>query len=1528
MKRVLGLVLAGLVGAGALFSGVGVAGVAHKEIVYANDINIDENTFPDVNFRSYVSNKIDSNNDGKLSNEEIKAVKEINCTKKNIQSLKGVELFYELRTLICRKNNLTSLDISNNLLLEDLLVNDNNLTSIDISNNLRLELLNVDSNKLNSLDVSKNTALTNLNCHNNNLSSLNVSNNTALTGLMCQYNNLSSLDVSNNTALTLLFCDHNNISSLNLDNNILLDRICLDYKCAEIMTLRNKENLYFCDVYDVEPYKDTIYRDGRYIEYNIINNDKWLPVAQFSLSGAEEVYMNMILNPFSETVQINLHSGAQINLHIKGMDKTNNEETNNEETNNEYDSDVNINKILFRYSSGKERDYSDTCYYTNSYFDNTNLTGEGEYVRFDNQLATASLCLAMSAFSSNENKTQSYINAKNLLVGDDLDNSISSMGFDSFGQTGYTDDKTQNSIAAVVADKKVNLEGKNYTLIALAVRGGGYEGEWAGNFTMGKSGAHDNFDNSKNKILSFLKEYISNRGINGDIKIWITGFSRGAAVANLIAGSLDDNPGQLPNVSLKKENLYAYTFETPKGALSSNLKAKNNYYNIFNILNVNDFVPRLAMEEFGFTRYGVDYYLPDRITSPDYKDWKGLMTLAYNSLEPISSGDLNYERIDEFKKYNFFKILFLRTNLWYSYNYSQAVFLDEFINEVTKSAGSRSNYVNNLEKNINIIFNAIYSDSESFDKNVVPFVANALIDEYPPIKVYNQLKSIITGSKNSLLDLFVGLAKDHTEFVVSVSMEFENIATAHYGETCFAWLKSLDSNYFPNTKHYSSGISGHYRKELINCPVDVEVYDSNNNLVATIIDNKANENLETDISVAVNEDEEKVIILPATETYTLKITATGEGTMDYSVNEGNTSVADITRIDNFQDVSIKAGDVFYASVPEYIEEELTTETEGSERIYTLSTEEGSDIPADEVLKAEKAKNADYMIGVVSENEEYGIVIGEGLRTKGNFAEVEAIANEGYKFIGWYENDEKVSDEVFYRFGVEGERNLVAKFEKEEQKKPVNASNYATIVTTESGTAPVLPATATVEYDNVETAENVPIEWEEVKPEQYSDLFGGEFEVKGMVEGLDVTCLVKVNQASITEITQPKDEVIDRYIDVYTSHFRTMVDYTEDLTITWGNGAKTTETAVFEGGVDDGENFVAPEYASRQTEDKYNTENKEKLDAVRKKVTVVTHSIKDVTFIPPSKTTYSVGEESDNKGAKFIVTYDDGTTREYSNEENDPDDPDRVRINFMILPIEPGTHTLTATLVGTGYTGTYEVTILKDKKHFEITKVPTKTTYYVDEEIDLEGSLYFAGSTFTGTQGTITKEMIGDYNRTEGVQKIPVYYTFDDGDRIEAFFEVLYIAKEEPIEDPTEELTEDPNEEPTEEPTEDPNEEPTKDPNEEPTEEPTDPNKEQTKPTEEQKQPTESSSDSNGKQKDSGEANNKQSNVTKVQPSQSNITQGTAVQQGVVQKSTSGVVAQASKTGDTNLTALWITLSAVSAGIVTAMVVAIKKRRAE
>lgn len=37
-----------------------------------------------------------------------------------------------------------------------------------------------------------------------------------------------------------------------------------------------------------------------------------------------------------------------------------------------------------------------------------------------------------------------------------------------------------------------------------------------------------------------LKKYINSQNITGDIKIWITGYSRAAATANLTAAAIDD----------------------------------------------------------------------------------------------------------------------------------------------------------------------------------------------------------------------------------------------------------------------------------------------------------------------------------------------------------------------------------------------------------------------------------------------------------------------------------------------------------------------------------------------------------------------------------------------------------------------------------------------------------------------------------------------------------------------------------------------------------------------------------------------------------------------------------------------------------------------------------------------------------------------------------------------------------------------------------------------------------------------------
>ena len=74
------------------------------------------------------------------------------------------------------------------------------------------------NNELTNLDVSNNLALIALNCEDNQLTSIDVSANTALIQLVCSQNELTSLDVSNNTALYSLRCYNNQLTSLNIRN--------------------------------------------------------------------------------------------------------------------------------------------------------------------------------------------------------------------------------------------------------------------------------------------------------------------------------------------------------------------------------------------------------------------------------------------------------------------------------------------------------------------------------------------------------------------------------------------------------------------------------------------------------------------------------------------------------------------------------------------------------------------------------------------------------------------------------------------------------------------------------------------------------------------------------------------------------------------------------------------------------------------------------------------------------------------------------------------------------------------------------------------------------------------------------------------------------------------------------------------------------------------------------------------------------------------------------------------------------------
>ena len=216
-------------------------------VVPEGSIGIDASNFPDPNFRAYVKEKFDTDNNNSLSESERNAVTEIYVGNKNITNLEGIKYFPKLEILYCYKNQLTELDVSKNAALKELECYENNLTSLDVSKNAELVALYCFNNQLTSLDVRKNTKLESLWCGQNNLTSLDVRKNTALTHLSCEQNQLTSLDVRQNAALKYLVCDQNQLTELDVRQNAALTHLgCYQNQLTSLDVRQNKalEYLY------------------------------------------------------------------------------------------------------------------------------------------------------------------------------------------------------------------------------------------------------------------------------------------------------------------------------------------------------------------------------------------------------------------------------------------------------------------------------------------------------------------------------------------------------------------------------------------------------------------------------------------------------------------------------------------------------------------------------------------------------------------------------------------------------------------------------------------------------------------------------------------------------------------------------------------------------------------------------------------------------------------------------------------------------------------------------------------------------------------------------------------------------------------------------------------------------------------------------------------------------------------------------------------------------------------------------------
>lgn len=190
-------------------------------------IAINEENFPDENFRDYVAEEWDKNHDKYFSPSEIAAAKWITCDNlwdgQPIKSLKGIEYFTEIWELTCVYNDLTEIDLSHNKKLEYLNCHHNKLEKLDVSGLPLLERFYCGHNALPSIDVSKNEKLEDFDCQDNHLDTLDVSQNKELVKLSCGTNNLTELDVRENKKLKELSCYESKLSNLDLRNQTELE---------------------------------------------------------------------------------------------------------------------------------------------------------------------------------------------------------------------------------------------------------------------------------------------------------------------------------------------------------------------------------------------------------------------------------------------------------------------------------------------------------------------------------------------------------------------------------------------------------------------------------------------------------------------------------------------------------------------------------------------------------------------------------------------------------------------------------------------------------------------------------------------------------------------------------------------------------------------------------------------------------------------------------------------------------------------------------------------------------------------------------------------------------------------------------------------------------------------------------------------------------------------------------------------------------------------------------------------------------
>ena len=582
-----------------------------------------------------------------------------------------------------------------------------------------------------------------------------------------------------------------------------------------------------------------------------------------------------------------------------------------------------------------------------------------------------------------------------------LRNGLNNLGFKTFDnnpsaaqlKNGYSNGNAaiywpskSNSVYAknsfIITRKEYVRNGEKHTVVLVALRGT-TGNEWYSNFDpRGKldkknytGSGHYYFEQAAQFVKNNLDSYLRRSNLTGgkNIEFIITGHSRGAAVANVLAAKLIDSSKSGSSIYPAKSKIFTYTFASPN-TTKSNTRANTIYTNIFNFVNPEDFVTKVLPGAWGYGRYGVTLTLPSKTNESGY---------SYNIYKNRMSS--------EFRKYY--------GSNYVPYGTGEFEVFSVIFAMTSRFGGLNSFYIGGFLRSTSPIWYSLY---RYFQNTICHFVSETA-SMFDMATAISQL-ALTSGDK-----LYMAL----TAFFIHEGKLARRFEYAHTAETYASYVTTMsyDQAYTYAKGRYRKGFLG-----TVNCPIDIEIYDNDlNEIVGRIVNNTIDESIaagENSVALSVNGDS-KSFWLPSNGNYEVRLIGNDDGEMNYTVSEISNEGVELKRI-NYANVTVEKG---FEMCCEYSGEDFEIND------LALVTELGETIEKTEILEEDLLH--DLKVNVTIEG--VGYATGYEAVSKGDYITLNASTDSNNSFLGWFASGELVSANANYGFVATQDTELIAKF---------------------------------------------------------------------------------------------------------------------------------------------------------------------------------------------------------------------------------------------------------------------------------------------------------------------------------------------------------------------------------------------------------------------------------------------------------------------------------------------------------------------